>query len=129
MVEAVLEPKTPAELRAANGQKIQMTGIPSNTKASPILSVDGLGSVYCRIGGTHWPSETDHQTITVVGTVVVLPGRIYPVATQDEHGAWSQGVASDALVASPGGPTQPISQHSHQDVVVDVISYTIGSVT
>ena len=90
----MIEAKTKADIRAALGETVRVVGLPQNTKASPLLSLDGGDSVYCRLGGTHWPDELSGKRIVVIGEPILLSGPIYPVASRDEHGAWSQGVAA-----------------------------------
>ena len=117
----VLQPQSYAELLAAVGKTVKIVGTPVNSKASPLLQVKTIGEVYCRTGGTHWPEETKNKSIEVLGEVVTFSGNIYPVATQDENGAWSQGVGGvdygELSISEP--------QIKNDNVLIKMISYKI----
>lgn len=92
----MIEATTLADLRAAIGETVRIVGHPVNTKASPRLDLLGGGSIHCHIGATHWPDEYDGTAIEVTGVVAQLAGPVYPVATCDKDGNWSQGVGASA---------------------------------
>ena len=80
--EAVIEAKSRADVHAALGKTVRVVGRPENSKASPLLLLDSGESVYCRLGGSHWPDAVSGQRIAVTGEVVLLPGPIFPTATR-----------------------------------------------
>lgn len=128
----VIEAKTPEAVRAAVGQTVRVVGFPINSKASPRLNLEGGGVVYCRIGSTHWPDEYAGKKVVVTGEVIQLAGPIYPVATQDEDGAWSQGVgvpmaalAADIVEPAQAPPAVAVPSTS-DDVVIQVAAHALA---
>jgi hypothetical protein len=80
-------PLAPASKRDA------ISGIARDAKAGAVL-VQGDGRVVYVAGLSAWPADVVGRRIRGTGTLVVA-SRL-PRATQDESGAWSQGVAGDS---------------------------------
>ncbi|MEE2828843.1 MAG: hypothetical protein VX498_06625, partial [Myxococcota bacterium] len=119
--EAVIEAKSRADVHAALGKTVRVVGRPENSKASPLLLLDSGESVYCRLGGSHWPDAVSGQRIAVTGEVVLLPGPIFPTATRDEDGAWSQGVEAQEAAAGQA-PEGGAGADPPRDFIIQVVS-------
>jgi len=97
---------TRQEVAARLGDSVQIAGIAVNTKAAAALQLDCGGTISCGGALSRWPSSVLGLPVTVTATVRELSEPAAPVATQDEHGAWSQGVVvpqRTELVRAPDG--------------------------
>ena len=91
-----------AELASVVGERIRVSGVAQNTKATPRLLLDGSKSVDC--DGPHWGSGLIGKRVVVEGTLYETSEPNFPVATQDENGAWSQGVVVPQILVPSDDP-------------------------
>ena len=82
-----------SDLRKAVGKAVQITGVAQNSKASAMLMPDAGGEIFCQVQPTHWADELVGQRITVTGQPFVAKTPVFPTATKDKNGQWSQGIA------------------------------------
>ena len=125
----MIQAQTIDEISRAVGQTIQVTGVAENAKASAMLNVDANNRIYVQLEtGQHWPDALRGQRVTVTGKPFVSKGAIYPAATRDEQGAWSQGIVTPESLrrtglSDEGSPmTQPPSTTSGE-LMLAVLSY------
>ena len=74
------------------GKIVEIEGYAVRSKAGAYLVTD-YGNIWLK--QSDWTSEENNQKVIVLGLLIkgVDPMSIFPVAKQDESGAWSQGVA------------------------------------
>ena len=84
------------------GEMATLSGVAQQSKAGALIQVENLGDIWC-VGISTWPSDKIGQTIRVQGAfeLSISPIDSFPVAVQDENGAWSQGVGSPESTLSP----------------------------
>lgn len=78
---------TTAELEPSQGARVRVQGIAQDAKLGAV--VEGVTVFYCE-GIEAWPDNVRNQQVVVEGE---LERTDQHQATQDEHGAWSQGTA------------------------------------
>lgn len=101
---SILEPGMPSIQNEAIqlGEVVTISGVAQQSKAGALIQVENFGDIWC-VGISSWPSDKIEQTVRVQGAfeLSVSPMDSFPVAVQDEHGAWSQGVGSPEITLSP----------------------------
>ena len=85
------------------GQEIWLEGLALRSKAGAFLTV---GGEEIWLINHDWSKSEYEQTVKVQGVLQrgIDPLSSFPVATQDEHGAWSQGVGGFSPDLQPSSP-------------------------
>ena len=77
------------ELEQSVGQVVQKQGLSQRMKAGSSISFNGV-EIWC--SNVDWDHSSKEVRVTGRLSQGISPMRSFPVATQDESGAWSQGV-------------------------------------
>ena len=119
-------PNNRKEILAFVGKKITIHGVAINTKESAVLLVDSLGEVPCRIDGVHWSTQIQNQSIEVTGIVSLEQESSFPIAAQDQDGAWSQGISQPKQILSSDGLFSSAPRIEKEKIVIIVHSFHIS---
>jgi len=94
---------TTKELIHYVGKEVQLEGFAERSKAGTFLIVDGQ-NIWLK--NYDWSAAEYRQTVKVTGILKkgTDPLASFPVAKQDEHGAWSQGIGGYSDDLRPSEP-------------------------
>jgi hypothetical protein len=129
---SVIRAKTAADLHAAVGKTVQITGVAQNSKASAMLLFDDGSKIFCSGPQTHWPDDLIGKRITVTGRPFVSKTAIFPSATQDKDGNWSQGIVSPQMTnfSISGDGTLAVEKKplyaNSGELMLEVVSYVLA---
>ena len=102
-VQKEVDMVSPKDFVRYAGQEILIQGFAHRSKAGAFLIAEGED---IWLTNYDWSTKEYEQLVVVKGIVKrgVDPLSSFPVAKQDEHGAWSQGVGGFPSDLQPGSP-------------------------